>query len=709
MGNFSKTAYCALLLLLVLPFLRVTAGRSLRYSSTQLVSDGVDDVRETQPPSSILRRKGIDSAEECEQMYGFLPCSNSMIGHLFLIVVYEFLLFHGESYVASGGERIFKILGPGVFGASAFHVLGALPESLILLASGLLNNKETAQEFVLTGVGLLAGSTIFLLTVLWGTCLIVGSQDFPNTSGPYTLVGSNPTQNSFQKLLSSLTGYGISTDSETTYMARIMVLSVIPFIIIQIPLVFGLSSSAERVVIITSLVVSVVFLLLYFFYQFFQPWIQKRRLEYVKHEHFVLDILKHLQKRTIQKLITDNGSPNVSAIRRLFEEIDQDDDDLISFAELKELLLEIRFRKSDLDKDKAIEKVMEEFDLDGDKKITEDEFVTGFTKWLDETKHALDKRFLSRKSLQDVYQIFQPWIQKKRKEHEMKKTLIAGILAHVQSYALGSLFTEDGTPDIPAIKRLFVTFDRDGDNSISQPELKELIADIKFGKVSLDADEAVAKIMEELDVNQDQMINEEEFVNGFSKWLSSSNIHTPKSAESEDDIYQRTWEETDMLMDERSVDKSPWAWIKAIMLLVVGIVILAVLAEPLIESVENFSNAASLPSFFISFILVPLATNARVATSAIKASSRKKPRTTSLTFSEIYGGVFMNNILGFSVLLSIIYFRGLSWDFSAELLVVLIVSATMGLASSFISSFPLCTSVGAYLLYPLSLLLVYLL
>ena len=36
-------------------------------------------------------------------------------------------------YVASGGERIFKILGPGIFGASAFHVLGSLPESLILL------------------------------------------------------------------------------------------------------------------------------------------------------------------------------------------------------------------------------------------------------------------------------------------------------------------------------------------------------------------------------------------------------------------------------------------------------------------------------------------------------------------------------------------------------------------------------------------------
>lgn len=69
----------------------------------------------------------------CKQLYGFLPCSESLGGHLFLILVYEYLLFHGESYVASGGERIFKILGPGAFGASAFQVIGSLPEALILL------------------------------------------------------------------------------------------------------------------------------------------------------------------------------------------------------------------------------------------------------------------------------------------------------------------------------------------------------------------------------------------------------------------------------------------------------------------------------------------------------------------------------------------------------------------------------------------------
>lgn len=45
------------------------------------------------------------------------------------------------------------------------------------------------------------------------------------------------------------------------------------------------------------------------------------------------------------------------------------------------------------------------FDLDGHKKINMEEFDSGFTKWLDQTKHALEKQYFSRKSLKDIYQV----------------------------------------------------------------------------------------------------------------------------------------------------------------------------------------------------------------------------------------------------------------------------------------------------------------
>ena len=145
MRSIRKLAYLILVLLIVVFKVH---GRSLQYKSSELVSDGINDGVQVNE-SSILLFKGMDSSsEECEQMYGFLPCSNSMFGHLFLIVVYEYLLFKGESLVASGGEQIFKILGPGVFGASAFHVLDALPESLILLGIILLAQSSYFHLFI---------------------------------------------------------------------------------------------------------------------------------------------------------------------------------------------------------------------------------------------------------------------------------------------------------------------------------------------------------------------------------------------------------------------------------------------------------------------------------------------------------------------------------------------------------------------------------
>lgn len=75
--------------------------------------------------------------------------------------------------------------------------------------------------------------------------------------------------------------------------------------------------------------------------------------------------------------------------------------------------------------------------------------------------------------------------------------------------------------------------------------------------------------------------------------------------------------------------------LKAIILLIVGIFMLTALAEPLVESVRKFSESVEIEPFFVSFILVPLATNARTAIAAIRAAKQKRHQTTSLTFSEV--------------------------------------------------------------------------
>lgn len=62
--------------------------------------------------------------------------------------------------------------------------------------SGLSGTTETAQSQVSVGMGLLAGSTVMLITVIWGSCVIVGkcdiegsiAKDGQNTKG-FSLTG----------------------------------------------------------------------------------------------------------------------------------------------------------------------------------------------------------------------------------------------------------------------------------------------------------------------------------------------------------------------------------------------------------------------------------------------------------------------------------------------------------------------------------------
>lgn len=50
--------------------------------------------------------------------------------------------------------------------------------------SGLSGTRETAQQQVLIGMGLLAGFTIMLMAVLWGSCLVVGKVGLSESSSP---------------------------------------------------------------------------------------------------------------------------------------------------------------------------------------------------------------------------------------------------------------------------------------------------------------------------------------------------------------------------------------------------------------------------------------------------------------------------------------------------------------------------------------------
>ena len=76
-------------------------------------------------------------------------------------------------------------------------------------------------------------------------------------------------------------------------------------------------------------------------------------------------------------------------IYRLFHRLDLDENNLISRNELRALIIGIQFDEIDLDKDDAVDKVMDDFDTSRNDMIEEEEFIQGISKWLNEAKHTV--------------------------------------------------------------------------------------------------------------------------------------------------------------------------------------------------------------------------------------------------------------------------------------------------------------------------------
>lgn len=49
--------------------------------------------------------------------------------------------------------------------------------------------------------------------------------------------------------------------------------------------------------------------------------------------------------------------------------------------------------------------MLKAFDKNGDQIITKEEFVSGLTEYINQTKHALDRKYLPKESMNKMYQV----------------------------------------------------------------------------------------------------------------------------------------------------------------------------------------------------------------------------------------------------------------------------------------------------------------
>lgn len=103
---------------------------------------------------------------------------------------------------------------------------------------------------------------------------------------------------------------------------------------------------------------------------------------------------------------------------------------------------------------------------------------------------------------------------------------------------------------------------------------------------------------------------------------------------------QKTTEEQQRLLaqkkESKGTDKAWLNYIKAAFLLLLGTAISALLAQPLMQTLQEFSSAVNIPSILVSYVVIPLALNYRQTLRAITSARQKTEKAISLTFSEVY-------------------------------------------------------------------------
>jgi len=162
---------------------------------------------------------------------------------LFMMVVYGYILMKASQIISGGSEMLLLIYGPGIVGGLLIPILGAIPDCAIILISGMgSGTKSEIQNELSVGVGTLVGSTVMLLTIPWCAGVFLGRRDLDESKGCATQSAGKSKVTSF-----SLTKNVVDVLAEIPETAKIMMLSCLSYLIIQIPAFIYKNSSDQGV------------------------------------------------------------------------------------------------------------------------------------------------------------------------------------------------------------------------------------------------------------------------------------------------------------------------------------------------------------------------------------------------------------------------------------------------------------------------------
>jgi len=380
--------------------------------------------------------------------------------------------------------------------------------------------------------------------------------------------------------------------------------------------------------------------------------------------------------------------------------------------------------------------------------------------------------FISSLVLFIVYLVYQVKManseSQKDKIAQVQHDAISKSLVSVSAVFAEQLFGKDGTPDERSmllmqggvkarfdslLREFFNRHDLDGNGVVDATEMRGLLADLGEYPTKEEFD----ALMTQMDTNHDGTIQYSEFHDSMKSYikhlydkdnglaqpfsvvvpdegettttttspagssLSARSVNATssemKSAADEPGAPDEAEEEGDEEEEEEVPDDlthlSPKQQririvLRSCWMMGLGVLLVVIFSDPMVDVFSSLGHIMGIDSFYIAFVLGPIASNASELIAAINYSRKKTVRTATIGCESLIGAACMNNTFCLMIFLILIFIQKLSWRFSAETISILVVEVAM-LIFAVQRTQRLLYGFFIILLYPLSIGLVALL
>merc|ERR1712146_34611 len=112
-----------------------------------------------------------------------------------------------------------------------------------------------------------------------------------------------------------------------------------------------------------------------------------------------------------------------------------------------------------------------------------------------------------------------------------------------------------------------------------------------------------------------------------------------------------------------------------------GTFVVLFVSDPFVDVLNVWGDRLGIPTFYISFVVAPFASNASELLSAYAYAAKKTKSSITTSLSTLVGAACMNNTFCLAIFFALIYFKKLAWQFTAETVAIMVIQWLIGLVA----------------------------